>query len=268
MLRPVHTQIEAVAAGNATAEILCTPQESIFATHYAESRNHYAALRAAYPDLCNGKSNPTIYRAACNILSRPHVLHAIEEVRAMMNAQTLVRATDIMRDLVDIVDANPNELVSVEKYNCRYCHGIDYGMQWVDAAELALALDAWMSRKKKTGSPPSASGGFGFQHKGEPARDCPHCLGDGIEKRIVHDTTRLSPQARKLLKSVEQNADGSVRIVMHDQMLARDMLIKMLGAYKDPKQVAPPAPPGSLESIDKDATPEDAQRAYLSLIKT
>ena len=276
MLKRIHVQAEAVAEGLATAEILLTPQESIFATHYAESRNHYAALRAAYPDMCNGKSNPTIFRAACNILKRPHVLAAIEEVRAQMNAQSLIRATDIMRDLVDIVDANPNELIKLEKFNCRHCHGIDYGYQWRDAGELARAIDAYnkaIAGPKKKGAPPPrmpvASGGFGFDMRADPAPECPHCMGEGFTRVTPMDTTKLSPQARKLFKGVKQKADGSIEILMHDQMAARDMLIKMLGAYKDPKQVAPPTPGGSdaLE-MPENVTPEDAQRKYLSLIKS
>ncbi len=276
MLRPLHTIVDAVADGTATAELLLTPQESIFATHYAESRNHYAALRAAYPDMCNGKSNPTIFRAACNILKRPHVLAAIEEVRAQMNAQTLVRATDIMRDLVDIVDANPNELIKLEKFNCRHCHGIDYAWQWRDATELARAMDAYMiaqSKKPKKGAlppkMPDPSGGFGFDMRADPAPECPHCMGEGFTRVTPMDTTKLSPQARKLFKGVKQKADGSIEILMHDQMQARDMLIKMLGAYKDPKQVAPQTPGGSgaLE-MPENVTPEAAQQKYLALIKS
>lgn len=252
--------------GGGDATLLLTPQESVFVQVYAESRNHFAAYRAAYP-IDVGASNSTAYRRACEVLRRPHIIAAVGVLRDQMNADTLVRATDMLRDLVDIASANPNELVSVEKYNCRQCHGIDHAPQWIDAGELARALDKWLNAKKKSGPMPSAAGGFGFEIKGEPAPDCPTCLGDGIERRIVRDTTKLSPQARKLLKSVDVAADGSVRIVMHDQMQARDMIIKMLGAYKDPKQAAPPTPGGSLEPIDKDATPEDAQRAYLTLIK-
>lgn len=261
--------------GTGDALLLLTPQESIFVAHYAESRNHYAAYRTAYP-IDQGASNSTVYRRACEVLRRAHVIAAIGVLRDQMNAQTLVRATDLMRDLVDIVDANPNELIKLEKFNCRHCHGVDHAYQWTDPAELARAMDAYMiasAKPSKKGAPqprmPDPSGGFGFAMRGDPAPECPHCLGEGFTRVTPMDTTKLSPQARKLFKGVRQKADGSIEILMHDQMQARDMLIKMLGAYKDPKQVAPPTPggQGALE-MPKDATPEDAQRTYLALIKS
>lgn len=261
--------------------VLLTPQESVFVQIYSESRNHFAAYRAAYPT--DAASNSTAYRRACEVLRRPHVIAAVGVMRDQMNADTLVRATDMLRDLVDIANANPNELIKLERHNCRHCHGTDHGWQWRDAKELARALDhhlhivaVWEAasgaeRKKlklvKPGAMSSAVGGFGFEPRRDPSPECPHCMGEGFVRVAPCDTTKLSPQALKLLKGVKQKADGSIEILMHDQMQARDMIIKMLGAYKDPKQAAPPTPGGSLEPIDKDATPEDAQRAYLTLIK-
>lgn len=281
MLRATQAQRANVADGTATAETLCTANESIFAQHYAESRNHYAAFRVAYPDACDGRTNPAIYRQACDVLRRPHVIAAIEDIRAQINAQTIVRATDILRDLTDIADANPNELIKLEKLNCRHCHGVDHGYQWRDAAELAKALDVHMrvsaayqaattkERKKlqKPGPMPQASGGFGFDMRGDPAPECPHCLGDGFTRVTPMDTTKLSPQARKLYKGVKQKADGSIEILMHDQMAARDMIIKMLGAYKDPKQAAPQQPNDDARLVPEGATIEQAQQTYLALVK-
>lgn len=271
-VHPVPPAGHLVDAGLGDPTMLLTPQEQIFASHYAESRNHYAAFRTAFPD--SEASNSTVYRRACEVLRRPHMVAAVQIIRDQMNADTLVRATDMLRDLVDIANANPNDLVSVEKNNCRLCHGVDHKYQWRDATELARAMDAYMQDQaapKKKGKPPlrmpDPSGGFGFNLHDDPVRDCPGCEGEGIERRIVHDTTKLSPQARKLLKSVEQNADGSVRIVMHDQMKARDMIIMMLGAYKDPKQATPGDKSGEVIAIPKDATQEDAARAYLTLVK-
>ena len=137
-------------------------------------------------------------------------------------------------------------------------------------------MDAYMkdqaSKPKKGKAPlvmPDPSGGFGFDMRADPAPECPHCLGDGWTRVTPMDTTKLSPQARKLFKGVKQKGDGSIEILMHDQMEARDMLIKMLGAYKDPKQVAPPPPPNSdaLE-MPENITPEMAQQKYLALVKT
>jgi phage terminase small subunit len=268
-----------VDTGEGDPSLMLTPQESIFAQHYVESRNFFAAYRSAYPT--DGASNSTSYRRAREVLQRPHVMAAVQLLRDQANAETLIRATDLMRDLVDIVSANPNDIVSIERNNCRHCHGANHGAQWIDAGELARAMDAFIKQQKLWDSTPvkkrgkmqqpkapDASGGFGFVMKRDPAPDCPYCMGEGHAREVLRDTTRLSPQARKLYKGVRMTAAGPV-IEMHDQMQARDMLIKMLGAYKDPKQVAPPSAggTGALE-MPENVTPEDAQRKYLSLIKS
>lgn len=256
----------------ADPQFLLTAQESIFVGHFVESRNHFAAYRTAFPDR-SGESNSTMYRRACEVLRRPHVIAAVQLLRDQMNADTLVRATDMLRDLVDIANANPNDLIKLEKYNCRHCHGVDHAYQWRDAVELARAMDRYMAAQGKPAKKgeaalrmPDASGGFGFKVKGEPVDECPACLGEGHTRITPMDTTKLSPQARKLFKGVKQKGDGSIEILMHDQMAARDMIIKMLGAYKDPKQ-ATPLQPHEITAIPADATAEQAQLEYLKLVK-
>lgn len=252
--------------------MMLTAQESIFVGHFVESRNHFAAYRTAFPDR-GDESNSTMYRRACEVLRRPHILAAVQLLRDQMNADTLVRATDMLRDLVDIANANPNDLIRLEKYNCRHCHGVDHAWQWRDANELARSMDnytASIGKKPKKGEAPlrmpDPTGGFGFKVKGQPHEDCPACLGEGHARITPMDTTKLSPQARKLFKGIKEKGDGSIEILMHDQMEARDMIIKMLGAYKDPKQ-ATPLQPHEITAIPADATVEQAQLEYLKLVK-
>jgi phage terminase small subunit len=137
----------------------------------------------------------------------------------------------------------------------------------LDIATYDKAVAAKLRKKPAKPTMPNASGGVGFEVRRDPHPDCPNCIGEGHTRVTAQDTTKLSPQARKLFKGVKAKPDGTIEILMHDQMQARDMIIKMLGAYKDPKQ-ATPVIPGEARDIPEDATPEQAQAAYLTLVKS
>jgi hypothetical protein len=47
----------------------------------------------------------------------------------------------------------------------------------------------------------------------------------------VADLSKLSGPAGRLLKGVRQKADGSIEVMLHDQLAAADMLNKMQAAY-------------------------------------
>lgn len=253
-----------------------TARERVFIHWYAETRNLMQSYRQAYEVRPNAHKS-TIYNEANEVLRRPRVRKAIAEAQDAAAGESIIRAAQMLQDLVDIADADPNELMKVELFNCRHCNGVDFKWQWGDAMELARALDDYMTKsaefeaykgKKpppRPRKPADATGGFGFKLKGEPNPACPHCYGEGYRRETVGDTTKLSPKARKLYKGAKVKADGSIEILMHDQVQARDMVIKMLGAYKDGKGVqgqgSNDAPP-----IPTSATQEEAQRAYLKLV--
>jgi phage terminase small subunit len=253
-----------------------TPREQVFAYHYAESRNAMMAYRQAYE--VNPKSNNrTVWEEANQVLRRPEVAREVRRLMDEMSDAAVLRAKEILQDLADIVTADPNDLIRIEVFNCRHCHGHEFKFQWADAMELARALDGYRNalaafeayRGKKPPPrpkpPADASGGFGYDFRAEPNRACPCCYGEGTQRVSAKDTTKLTPKALKLFKGVKQKADGSIEILMHDQMQARDMLIKMLGAYKGSTgpNGANANDPGPLPPT---ATADEAQRAYLKLL--
>ena len=108
--------------------------------------------------------------------------------------------------LQDIVEANPDELVSIVAEPCAHC--------WADPLALAAVLDR--------GEIPDTT---------SPQEDCKHCKGHGARRVVITPTDQLSPSARKLLKSVRQKPDGTIEVHMHDQLAASDQLNRMQGAY-------------------------------------
>lgn len=262
-------QSETFASG-VDIETCLTAREAIFVQWYVDTRNVMQAYRQAY-DVATDARPASVYVAGMNVLKSKKVMLAVREAQDRAAAETIVKAADMLQDLYDIATADPNELTKGQLFACRHCHGVDFQEQWRDPQELARAMDAYLRQPQKLPKGvkrlpmPTALGGFGYDHNAEPNPICPRCYGDGRFHARPPDTTKLTPKARKLYKGLEVKADGTIKVLMHDQMQARDMIIKMLGAYKDGKagQVAP----GTAAPIPSDATPEEAQRAYLKLVQ-
>lgn len=249
------------------ADKILTARERVFIEWYTSSRNLMQAYRQAY-ECASNASNGKIYSEAHDVARRPHVAKAIRDAQEYAASQTIIRAAEILQDLADIATADPNDLIKGERYNCRHCNGVNFAYQWRDAAEFALAMDKHLkSLKTKKKLPlPTTDGGFGFHPRHTPHAGCPECYGDGHFHLMIPDTTKLSPKSRKLYKGVKQTATG-IEVLMHDQMQARDMALKMLGAYKTDGKPLVPTGAAAEPTISESASAEDAQRAYLRLVR-
>lgn len=238
-----------------------TAKQEAFAMYYTEYRNATTAYRMAY-DVGRDTKPTTVHRSATLLLAHPDVAARIEELRALAESGTIMRARELLGDLLDIATADPNEIIAHRTVNCRHCRGVGYAYQWQDAEwsiQAAIALDAEQP-------PPRDDGGFGYDPTLPPVATCPHCYGSGIRVADVANTNELTGKARKLYKGIEMKADGSIKVLMHDQADARKELAKIFGIYADGKGrgidlTAPPA------ELSQDATAEDASVAYLEMVR-
>jgi phage terminase small subunit len=208
-----------------------------------------------------------VWEEASRLARRMDVSVRIDWLRAQSLERSQISVVALMRDLYDIATADATELTRMVVTNCRHCHGVNFGYQWVDETEFVAecerieALNAAAGEKGPQHVLPSCDGGFGFDTHGAPNARCPHCMGVGIRTTWVNDTTALSDKARKLFKGVKTKSDGSIEILMHDQLAARDQLHKLAGAYKtnsDGQSLAPPAP--------TTAPSGDASVTYLAMV--
>lgn len=216
--------------------------------------------------------NTTAWERASKLNARPDVVKRVRELRAAALATSQISVQALIADLQDIVEADPNDLCRSVVSACRHCHGIDHKYQWIDADEYVVKCDEvqadndFRRENSKTGKTrdvplPTCDGGFGYDVRRDPHGMCPECMGAGFLRVIIPDTTQLGPQARKLYKGIRVKGDGSVEVLMHDQVAARDQLHRLLGAYKDTLAVnQPPAP-----EVGKSAG--DVHRSYLTMIQ-
>jgi phage terminase small subunit len=190
-----------------------------------------AAWRASYD--ASGMSPGAIRVAAHRLMHTPKIATRLRTLKDALAERTLVSVAGRLMRQLEIVEADPNEVASVRVYNCRYCATGRY--QYRDAVELCHMLDAHLksaNTAKPLPFPPDASPpSYGFDPWGEPVATCVHCLGHGIPHPVIHDTTKLSAAGRALYKGFEVKPDGTIKVLMHDQQAAADMVHKMLGAY-------------------------------------
>jgi phage terminase small subunit len=206
-----------------------SPEQAAFALHYVEHGDALAAYRHAY-NAAPDRSPGALRVRAHAVLHTPKVANRVRELNASAIAQAArLGPTDLVARLEDIIEADPNELVSRRLVNCRHCHGKGFGFTWKSATELARAMDRYL-KSLDTPKPltmPDASGGFGFDPWADPHPECPHCEGEGVERIVTADTTKLSRQARALFQGVDANG----RILMASKTEAADALARIHAMY-------------------------------------
>lgn len=250
-----------------------TAQQEAFAQAYVELDNASAAYRRVYarPD----SKRESIWAGAAREIAHPDVAARIRELRDAAAAGAVVRAVELIAHDYAVMTADPNEIVTARTRCCRHCYGADHKYQWRDDAEYVATFAEYSAKHARwvqQNSPvipepqaPDGSGGTGYKHTLEPVMDCPECFGAGSPYVILHDTSQLSPSARKLYKGAKQDRYGAVEVLMHDQAAAKERLYRVLGAFKDGVQV-----PGinlpETPAIDPAASDEGATRGYLTMV--
>jgi hypothetical protein len=252
---------------NANAQEVILASESLtqkqedFARYYVAYRNASTAYAQVY-DVGPNTKPATVYRNATALLHHPDVAARIEQLRGLAESETVMRARELLGDLLDIASADPNKLIAHRRVNCRHCRGVGHAYQWQDAEwsiRAATAMDAEQA-------PPRDDGGFGYDPTLPPVPTCPSCFGQGVAVVNVANTDELDPRTRKLYKGIKLKGDGSLEVLMHDQADARKEVAKIFGVYKTDRgggiDLSLPAEPLALG-----ATAEDSAAAYMEMVK-
>lgn len=218
----------------------CSPRQEAFARAMVAPgcTGPLAAYKAAgYAATGTVRTQSTL---ALRVANLPQVVARIEELRAQAAAAATWSATDVLKRWIDMLEADPTELVRPVRYCCRHCYGAGHLFQWRHEREYAEALAEALDRnaalaamRRPTKPLPSADGGFGYDQTRDPVPGCRECdgLGNG-EDQFVADIRKVSRQARLLFAGTKRTKYG-VEVLMHDQAaIARD-LAKYLGMFVD-----------------------------------
>lgn len=168
-------------------------RDEMFVQVLAVEGDEVEAYRRAYPGVVKDAR-----KLASAMKRRPEIVARLREHQeAISKIPSAKSATRLIYELEELVDADPNELIRIERRPCMGC---------------------WPFEEPKE----------------EPNESCLACQGYGERRTFLADTSKVSPGARRLYAGVELNPDGSIKkLKLHDQMAARIELHKIKGLHID-----------------------------------
>jgi hypothetical protein len=198
-----------------------TPKQEAFAQAFVETGDATAAYKAAYD--ASGMQPTTIKSSAWTVRHNPKVAARIHALRGAVASAFVLNEAALKLAALELAEADPAALQHVRVFCCAMC--------WSDE-QLAKQVTRYMA-SLDAGTPLPAPSIF------TPTDDpfapvnpvCESCMGSGHIVTYITDTTTLQGPERRLYKGYDIRPDGSVRILMHDQMAARDMAMKAAGVF-------------------------------------
>lgn len=194
------------------------------------------------------------------LIAQSIIMDRIKELREQAAEKAEWTIADALKEYLQIATAPVNELQSTRTGACRYCHGEDHLFQWKEREFLEAC-----QRAEQADPPaplPDIAGGFGYRFTAPPDPSCPECEGEGKTRVVIHDTTKLSPQALMIYEGVKKTKDG-IEIKIADRKGARDAAAKIIGAFVDRKEISGPG--GAPVKLDLSALSEEQLRALATI---
>lgn len=211
-----------------------TVDEEAFAAAYALHGNATRAFKVAHGD--DQARSPTAVRMEAMRLARqPAVVDRVATLRAAAAEALRTSIGELTLQAHLLATTSLAEIQDVVTYACRVCYSADgHTPAWIDAAELAAALD---DHRKSLSGPmprpmPSAAGGFNHDQFGPPSPSCRACRGHGIAVTRIKPSSEWSDAAKALYEGVTLNDDGTIqKVLIADRSKWADMRNKLAGHY-------------------------------------
>lgn len=178
-------------------------------------------------------------RAATKLLRDHRITGQIETIREERRKVYKTTVDTCLENWLTIAMADPDELIGLRVGCCRRCHGNGFQYQWDELEYLDKCVE--VEKEIATCSDeklrpfiryPDPAGGFGWDFTREPRDDCPGCRGEGIQRVVARDTSKLSPAARLLYGGVKQTKNG-LEMIIADRLKALENASKIMGAYQE-----------------------------------
>lgn len=215
------------------ADRVLTIKQSQFVVAYVDNELSGGKLTGTEVALRVGYSKKTAYERSSALLALPEIQKAIADRKTWLAQQEAgpgLDARQVLREWAEIATADPTEVITVRRLNCRHCWGFQFGYQWTDA-EYAKETAEEMQMADTMGRPAELDqfgGGPGFRRVRDPNPECPECCGEGVEDVLVRDLKRITGPARKLIAGVKQGRHG-IEVQFRDQDAALRNLAQYLG---------------------------------------
>jgi phage terminase small subunit len=146
----------------------------------------------------------------CRLRARSDVQKRLRLLQAVAAERALVKPERLIEELHEIATADPAELSRVVVFPCADC--------WTDLA-FGEAIDRAIA----------AGADMPDEHK--PRSDCTRCQGLGDRRIVLTPTHELRGAARRLYRGARMKSDGSIEVLLFDQLAARVEMHKLLGMH-------------------------------------
>jgi hypothetical protein len=185
------------------ASALSDKHERFVQEYVGNGGNLSEAYRAVYP---NAGNRETVWAAACRLRARADVKGRIADLTAAAAERALAKPEQLLRELQEIVDADPTELSQVVACACEKC--------WPDA-EVGAATQRHLDAVRRGESPTPPD--FSSPRPGCPSHPRKH-------RYVVYTPTdELSGPVRRLIRSIRAKGDD-IDVQTIDQFAARQEL--------------------------------------------
>uniref|UniRef100_UPI003561EBE9 terminase small subunit n=1 Tax=Psychrobacter sp. TaxID=56811 RepID=UPI003561EBE9 len=164
------------------------PRQQVFVDEYIIDFNATRAAKAA------GYSETSAASIGSENLTKPNIDKAVNKAIADRRRRLRIDADTVLWKWWQIANADYNELSSVRRVACGYCHG---GVSMDEGGEPVID--------------PSK----------EPDIDCQFCRGEGSPFVYIADTSKLSPEAKMLYQGAKETKFG-IEVMTADRMKALD----------------------------------------------
>jgi phage terminase small subunit len=223
----------------AESERPLTEKQSLFVDYYLADGSLNA--KAAYCKAFAARGKVAEVNGG-KLLADPRIKRAITAARKELEVKAGLSAVELLKELRDVVTADPRELSEFRRGSCRYCWGEGYLFQRTPA-EYRRDLAAYQAEQKllaKAGKDSDVAGvrfdlqgGIGYNRTRKANPDCPECFGEGIGYTFPKDSRHVSPQAARLFIGVKETKEGlEIKTRPVDKSL--ELLMRNMGMLDKP----------------------------------
>lgn len=193
--------------------------EQLFICEYLVDWNGTAAIQRV-----PGYGGKWPSQDAWNLLRKPEISNEIERCRAQLVGTVQLTIKRVVQDIVDVLDADPRDLVDIVTVSCRHCHGEGHRFHRT-IIEYEKDLEDQLENFKHLG-------GIGFNPYRDPHPECPHCFGYGEQQERIKDLRNMTKAQATLYLGAERTKHG-IKISMRSKDAARQQAALYLGMNKE-----------------------------------
>jgi hypothetical protein len=217
---------------NSAGEPLDPRHETFVAEYMANGGIASRAYAVAYPDVTSTlahRANGSRLRARPDVAARIHELRMI--AAEALNASVAAWALEAH----EIATARLVDVMPIDVFGCRHCHGIGGKWQWRDAVEACKAIDDWV--KSSTSpmpkpAPAGTEGGYGYSSRAPVNPECEACRGAGDPVQRIIPSCDWPEGSKQAYEGVQVDGEGRVtKVIMADRSKWSHQRNQLIVAY-------------------------------------